>query len=412
MKGDIRWIFIVINLLFIAFYMVMIVLQGVFVSVASSCSEEIGVLWDSCQLSVPFCGNQYVHGCDCAVLKVHNYTGAELPESVVQFKSLLRLGVYSGNLSKLPNDLADKMPRLRSLEVWNSKLKSMPTGGLPAPLLWLHLGNNKLSALQEDFGKNVPELSRLNIDNNELTALPASIGDLKSLFTLKARNNYISVLPKEMKSLHNLVWLYLSNNNISNIDPGAFSAMMNLRVLHLQHNRLHTLPDSIFSKSSLPRLSEFFAWNNSLRSIPKFEGKVSLVHVDVRNNRILNFPMQSNDEVTSTLPQASKILLSGNPVCTGITEGDVLSCKEQCSTDCPSVLRKRMHFSKDRSTFFPGIDSNIDICDDGDYLYANTRAFDGNVRPKQSSGCNTELCSFDGGDCSNGVGFIKQIDRM
>ena len=208
-----KYAFVTFNAAFILFYVVIIGMQVTSMVTSSNCENTIGDMWSSCNLQAPFCGNLVTYGCDCAVLKMESYHDSKLPKSFRQFKSLLRLGIYSGNLSMLPDNLAEKVPYLRTLEVWNSKLESMPTGALPKTLLWLHLGGNKLSKLPEDIGYGTPELSRLNVDNNFLKELPPSIGDMTNLYTLEARGNALTVLPREMKALKNLVWLYLSKNN-------------------------------------------------------------------------------------------------------------------------------------------------------------------------------------------------------
>ena len=63
-------------------------------------------------MKVPFCQDLFVGKCDCAVLEMTNYTKKALPESFEGLKSLIKLGVYTGQLEELPQRLGDNHKRM------------------------------------------------------------------------------------------------------------------------------------------------------------------------------------------------------------------------------------------------------------------------------------------------------------
>ena len=63
---------------------------------------------------------------DCAVLEMTNYTQTALPESFGGLKSLVKLGVYTGELKQLPQLIGDNHKRLLVLMVIGNKLESLP----------------------------------------------------------------------------------------------------------------------------------------------------------------------------------------------------------------------------------------------------------------------------------------------
>merc|ERR1711991_1165717 len=83
-------------------------------------------VWGGCKVTVPFCQELFVAKCDCAVLEMTNYTQTALPDSFGSIKSLLKLGVYTGALQELPQEIGDNHERLGVLAVMGNKLRSLP----------------------------------------------------------------------------------------------------------------------------------------------------------------------------------------------------------------------------------------------------------------------------------------------
>lgn len=63
--------------------------------------------------------------------------------------------------------------------------------------------------------------------------------------TLNMGTNYIATIPNAAFSTLNITYLFLDYNSISHIADFAFKGLESLKVLHLQHNRLVTLPNAL-----------------------------------------------------------------------------------------------------------------------------------------------------------------------
>ena len=152
--------------------------------------------------------------------------------------------------------------------------------------------------------------------------------------------------------------------------------------LSVANNKLTSLPKSI---GQLDQLVYLHAWNNSLVTLPSTLGQVeSLKVVDVRHNRLQQVSLDIN--VHGSM---EPILVAGNPFCDQYvsagtpTEGKV-SCERQCSIDCPSDFLGDSY------------------CDDNEYTFNALRRINlqiSSIQPKPDSGCNTNACGYDGGDC-------------
>eukprot|EP00943_MAST-04B_sp_MAST-4B-sp1_P009868 g9868.t1 len=244
-------------------------------------------VWEGCQAKVPFCQDLFVAKCDCAVLGMTNYTQRALPASFGGLKSLVELGVYTGQLEELPQQLGDNHKRMVVLMVIGNKLQALP-----------------------DSVGNLQNLLTLWVFNNRLKSLPDSVGNLQNLLNLRVFNNRLKSLPDSVGNLQNL---------------------LNLRVFN---NRLKSLPDSV---GNLQNLQRFLAWNNTLTSLPETGDMESLTWVDVRHNGLTDLP--------SSVRQWSNIEylhLAGNPLCADLDIPSNLKgvkglCEQQCSVDCPSV---------------------------------------------------------------------------
>ena len=109
-------------------------------------------VWEGCKVEVPFCQELFVAKCDCAVLEMTNYTQKALPESFGGLKSLVKLGVYTGQLEQLPQPIGDNHKRLIVLTVTGNKLKSLPDSvGNLQNLLSLLVFNNQLKSLPDSM---------------------------------------------------------------------------------------------------------------------------------------------------------------------------------------------------------------------------------------------------------------------
>ena len=141
-----RYGFTVLNIGFVLFFFS---LMCVHLSTQPSADKCSGIftkeVWGGCKVPVPFCQDLFVAKCDCAVLEMTNYTQKALPKSFGGLKSLVKLGVYTGQLEELPQPIGDNHKRLIILMVIGNKLQSLPDSvGKLQNLLYLWVFNYQL----------------------------------------------------------------------------------------------------------------------------------------------------------------------------------------------------------------------------------------------------------------------------
>ena len=141
-----RYVFTVLNIGFVLFFVSLISVHLATQPSTDKCSGMFtNEVWEGCQVKVPFCQDLFVAKCDCAVLEMINYTQRALPESFGGLKSLVSLGVDTGQLEELPQprrhhkddrlmvignklQLARQRGKLQNLlnQGFNNRLKSLP----------------------------------------------------------------------------------------------------------------------------------------------------------------------------------------------------------------------------------------------------------------------------------------------
>ena len=154
------------------------------------------------------------------------------------------LDISHNALSTL-SPLIDVMVNLRSLNVSNNQLSSIPL----------------ISKLKS--------LTLLNLNNNKLKDLPDCFDNLQNLKQLHLRNNLLENLPATSRC-KSLVEIYLGNNSFKIFPPDLPE---NIMILELRDNKIVALPDNIISFGKLERLD--IANNNISKLLPEI-GNMSL----------------------------------------------------------------------------------------------------------------------------------------
>jgi len=354
-----RYVFTALNIGFVLFFVSVVSVQLATQPSTDTCSDIFTKeVWEGCKVPAPFCQELFVAKCDCAVVEMINYTKKALPESFGNLTSLVKLGVYTGQLEDLPEQIGDNHKKLLVLRVIDNQLKSLP----------------------ESVGK-LQNLLDLRVFGNQLKSLPNSVGNLQNLFALYVFRNQLKSLPDSVGKLQNLLDLRVFNNQLKSL-PGSVGNLHRLMRLYVFNNQLKSLPDSV---GNLQKLITFYAWNNTLAALPKTIGNMkSLIAVDVRHNSLRNLPSSA-----SQWSNIEYLYLTGNPMCANLNipsnlEGAIGLCEQQCSADCP------------------GIFLGNGKCNDLHFIYATVAANRFPIylkKPKPNSGCNTAACEYDKGDC-------------
>ncbi|XP_063164992.1 lumican [Candoia aspera] len=202
------------------------------------------------------------------------------------------------------------------------KLKNFPI--IPSGIKYLYLRNNQLEGIEDNAFENVTDLEWLILDNNQLKnsnikgKVFAKLKNLKKLHI--NRNNLTEVVGPLPSTLDDL---QLTHNQISKINPNTLEGLVNLTVIHLQHNELSegTLSgvfkglksllylDLSFNKltklpTGLPNnLLMLYFDNNQITSIPNeyFQGLKVLQYLHLSHNKLIDSGIPSNVFNISTL---------------------------------------------------------------------------------------------------------------
>lgn len=162
-----------------------------------------------------------------------------LPEALRELVSLRVLNVSSNQLTALPMEAIQKLSLIELDASNNALLGSLfPLGVVSAhsTLRYLHVANNSLAALTFSESLSLPQIRTLDITNNHLTSLPP-ISDWTELITLRASDNKIAELPPGFAKLQKLRNVNFTSNELRMLDP-EISRMESLESLILASNPL------------------------------------------------------------------------------------------------------------------------------------------------------------------------------
>ena len=153
-------------------------------------------------------------------------------------------------------------------------------------LTMLDLSNSQINYARSHAFSGLEQLSTLKLNNNQLVLVPKNLPS--SLNFLYLEKNQIHILENNaFENLAQLRVLRLSYNNILTLESGAFNGLANLEKLNLHHNRIYALPGSIFS--SLVELKRLDLGKNNLRKIPYtkniFSSLVVVTYLNLADNK-------------------------------------------------------------------------------------------------------------------------------
>jgi internalin A len=188
------------------------------------------------------------------------------------------------------------LPALKSLNIYNNKLASLPElEGLPA-LTTLDLSQNSLTNLSGL--ERLPALTTLNLSQNGLTNLPG-LERLPALAALDLSQNGLTNLPG-LDRLPVLTALNLSQNGLTNL-PGL-ERLSALSTLDLSQNALTNLP----GLERLPALTALYLSQNGLTNLAGLEKLSALSTLDLGGNHLTCL------SGLERLPALTALDLSGN----------------------------------------------------------------------------------------------------
>ncbi|XP_002128059.3 uncharacterized protein LOC100181603 [Ciona intestinalis] len=221
-------------------------------------------------------------------LTISYISQAKIDTTILQpcANSLKKLYLNEGNLTVLD---VRKMKVLRRLGV--SNMHSLTT---------LRLEDIPLSTLENLALRGIEGLSQVYLDQLGLAEFTSTSFSTPNQIThLSTRGNFIRLLTNNsFTTLGNLRSLNLSRNRISHIDSGAFAGLLNLEILDLSDNRLTIFDGSILNS---PHLNTLILSNNFLVRLSFNPNAALIMNLDIRNNRIQNFPSFPDHRIQARL---------------------------------------------------------------------------------------------------------------
>ncbi|GMT16674.1 hypothetical protein PFISCL1PPCAC_7971, partial [Pristionchus fissidentatus] len=217
-------------------------------------------------------------------------------------ESLTELSVAYNHLSAVPDALLQSLSALTVLDLSKNRIETVSAtwrignlhkviGAIQAwrtRLILLLLAANRLSSLTDPpFFAHSPALSHLDLSFNQITRLaPAAFSTLLALDTLFLQHNLLLIVPRE-----------------------ALIAQTALHTLVLDANRIESLPTQ--TTAPWPRLARLSINSNRISSIDEraFSSAFSLRYLDLSRNRIV--AVKSH---TFELLRVTTLLLSKNEI--------------------------------------------------------------------------------------------------
>ena len=114
-----------------------------------------------------------------------------------------------------------QLKNLRSLDLSNNAIKSIPEGMKDVQLVELKLAGNKIAEFPEVVcgGALAQSLRLLDLARNQLTALPHVFPQFKGLVQLKLDCNELQILPRTFGKMTSLKYFSASNNKLVVLPP-------------------------------------------------------------------------------------------------------------------------------------------------------------------------------------------------
>ncbi|XP_014390327.1 PREDICTED: leucine-rich repeat-containing protein 57 isoform X1 [Myotis brandtii] len=197
------------------------------------------------------------------------------------------------------------------------------------------LKDRGLTEFPSELQKLTSNLRTIDLSNNKIESLPpVIIGKFTLLKSLSLNNNKLTVLPGELCNLKKLETLSLNNNHLREL-PSTFGQLSALKTLSLSGNQLRALPPQL---CNLQHLDVVDLSKNQIRSIPDIVGELQVIELNLNQNQISQISvkisccprlkvlrLEENCLELSMLPQS---ILSDSQICLLAVEGNLFEIKK------------------------------------------------------------------------------------
>ncbi|XP_041073307.1 chondroadherin [Carcharodon carcharias] len=172
------------------------------------------------------------------------------PGAFQDLSQLTYLYLDNNRISELAKGLLTPLKSLFLLQLNNNRMHQIRPGSFAGAkeLRWLHLSGNDMTSILPGALDDVENLATLHLDKNKLSTYPAAaLSKLRVVEELKLSFNTIRTIPDNaFRSFGRYVErLWLNNMGLERFSDGAFNGVTALSALHLDDNKLETLPSSL-----------------------------------------------------------------------------------------------------------------------------------------------------------------------
>ena len=168
-------------------------------------------------------------------------------------------------IREIPEETVGGLSQLRVLKVHNNRLINFPNISKCKRLVSLTLTKNEISFIPRQHIGGLEKIEEIHLAENKLTNM-ADISNLSTLRTFSIGSNLISEIPESyIMGLLNMELFACEKNKLLFV-PNITKLFPRLQILHIQGNRLKTLPDlyAITSLSTLTAAENPLVCNQSL----------------------------------------------------------------------------------------------------------------------------------------------------
>ncbi|XP_023262594.1 chondroadherin [Seriola lalandi dorsalis] len=172
------------------------------------------------------------------------------PGAFEDLTELTYLYLDGNQISDLAKGIFSPMINLFILQLNDNKLRELRPGTFTGAkdLRWLHMSGNELTTIQPGSLDDVENLAILHLERNKMSTYPsAAMGKLRVVEELTLGKNPMRTIPdrafqsfgRYMEKLH------LDNMSLEKFSDGAFAGVTAIKSLHLDNNKLKSLPKSL-----------------------------------------------------------------------------------------------------------------------------------------------------------------------
>lgn len=243
--------------------------------------------------------------------------------------SIRIIGLSSNRITTLERNCFYNMPQLAYIDLTHNHLQNITESVftfLPG-LIRLDLMFNNLKYLPLKMFKHVSNETlplRLNISHNRLEILDGELSSFLYIYSLDARNNFLTDAQGVKHLGYSLRRLYLGDNNFSILNNHAFGDLEMLEILDISHNNLSQIRRRAFQGlnnlqkldlgynqidqlqpdqfSNLRKLRVLNLSHNRLRSLPReIFLNTRVEYLDLSHNYLSMWPVNAFSDIGFTL---------------------------------------------------------------------------------------------------------------